>query len=67
MLTDEMFEEGYKFVDFDAPYVNIDAEIATQVCVKCGKTMHYEGYYKVNPDTSYRAFAVCNCGHYEEF
>ena len=67
MLTDDMLEEGYKFVDFDAPYIHIDAEIATQVCVKCGKMMHYEGYYKTNPETSYRAFSVCDCGHYDEF
>lgn len=67
MLTDKLFEEGYRYIDFETQYTKWDEEIATQVCVKCGKTMHYEGYYMGNPMTSYRAFSVCDCGHYEEF
>ena len=65
----EMLTNGYKHVaDNNAEYVQIDMTIAKMsICKKCGKSMKYEGYVKANPDISYRAFAVCNCGYYEEF
>ena len=65
----EMMTNGYKHVtDNDAEWVKIDTNIAEMsVCPKCNRYMKYEGYVRTNPNTSYRAFAVCQCGHYEEF
>jgi len=68
-LYTEMLADGYKLLTTEeAEWIDIDMQIASMsICRKCGSKMRYEGYVMGNVNTSYRAFAVCNCGHYEEF
>ena len=68
-LYNDMLAEGYKLLTTEeAEWIYIDMQIASMsICRKCGSKMQYEGYVMGNVNTSYRAFAVCNCGHYEEF
>ena len=68
-LYTNMLEQGYKLLTTEeAEWIDIDMQIANMsTCRKCGSKMRYEDYVMGNVNTSYRAFAVCQCGHYEEF
>lgn len=64
----ELLNSGYR------EYHNKDDArvVEKSVCEDCNKPMHYEGFWRDKGTKdympySYRAFAVCNCGNYQEF
>ena len=68
--VEQMIALGYRIGAPTPAAEEIDSEIARGMkCPKCGRNMHYEGFYcRSNGDFSYIALAVCNkCGYELEF